>query len=318
MSFWTDKKVIVTGGAGFVGSHLVELLLEAEAHVVVLDDFSRGSTRIQGASYFRADAGSERSQVFYQGAFAVFNLAAQVAGVIYNQKNHLEMFERNMRLLSAPMLAAERAGVGHFLQVSSVCVYSSEHLTPCEESRGRDGQPTVANEGYSWAKRMGERVALWSKVPHVVTVRPSNIYGPRDYFDERAHVIPALIKKATGNEQIIVNGTGNEYREFLFVEDAARGMMHALEHGAHGEAYNLGTHGDTCVPMRILTKMIQQATDTEQKPVVFSAEHDAGDAKRYSDCSKIHALGWKHRAGLEEGLGKTIEWFNREGQAVLA
>ncbi len=315
MGLWKDKKVIVTGGAGFVGSHLVRLLLDAGARVVVVvDDFSRGSTRIERASYFKADVGdTNRTPVLYEGAFAVFNLAAHVAGVIYNQKNHLEMYAQNMRLLTAPLLAAEQTGVQYFLQVSSVCVYSPENLTPCEEGKGREGHPTPANEGYSWAKRMGERAALWSKVPHVIMVRPSNIYGPRDYSDERAHVIPALINKALHDEQIIVNGTGNEYREFLYVEDAARGMMHALEHGAHGEAYNLGTHGDTCVPTRVLIKMIQQATGTEYKPVVFSADHDAGDAKRYSDCSKLHALGWNHQVGLDEGLAKTVE-----GQRVQA
>lgn len=317
MGFWTDKKVIVTGGAGFVGSHLVELLLYAEARVTVLDDFSRGDTRIQGASYFRTDVGDDRAScAFYKDAFAVFNLAACVAGVIYNQGNHLEMYNENMRLLTGALLGAERAHVPHFLQVSSVCVYSPENLTPCQEDKGHEGQPTLANEGYSWAKRMGERVAKWSRIPHVVIVRPSNIYGPRDYFDERAHVIPALIRKATSEEGIVVNGTGNEYREFLYVEDAARGMLHALEYGEHGGTYNLGTHSDTCVPMRILTKMIQQATGTEHKPVIFSSDHDAGDSKRFSDCSKIRALGWRHQVGLEEGLAKTAEWY--EGQRVTA
>lgn len=317
MGFWTGKKVIVTGGAGFVGSHLVELLLDASARVTVIDDFSRGSTRIEGTTYFMADAGDARyTPALYEGAFAVFNLAALVAGVIYNQKNHLEMYAENMRLLCAPVLAAEQARVSRFLQVSSVCVYSPENLTPCEESKAREGEPTLANEGYSLAKRMGERAALWSRIPHVAIVRPSNIYGPRDYVDDRAHVIPALIKKATEDAQIIVNGTGNEYREFLYVTDAARGMMHVLEHGAHGEAYNLGTHGDTCVPTRILTKMIQQATGTTRKNVIFSADHDAGDSKRYSDCAKLHALGWKHEVGLDEGLLNTVQWY--EEQQVLA
>jgi GDP-L-fucose synthase len=316
MGFWAGEKVVVTGGAGFVGSHLVALLLDAGARVTVVDDFSRGNTRFTQASYFKADVGGPRASVFYEGAFAVFNLAALVAGVIYNQKNHLEMYGQNMRLLTAPLLAAQKAGAQRFLQISSVCVYAPEHLAPCQEAYGRAGEPTLANVGYSLAKRMGERAALWSTIPHVSIVRPSNIYGPRDYFDERAHVVPALIKKAMHDPSIVVNGTGDEYREFLYVEDAARGMMHALEHGQHGEAYNLGTHGDTCVPIRILTEMIQAAIGEGRKPVVFSADHDAGDNKRYSDCSKIHALGWKHQVGLEEGLAKTVEWY--EGQQVKA
>lgn len=312
MSFWDNQQVIVTGGAGFVGSHLVELLLDAGARVHVVDDYSRGDNFMAGALYHECDATDrEQLQIICDNIrpSAIFNLAAAVAGVIYNQSNHLEMYDRNMRLQTVPVQVAERLGVQRFLQVSSVCVYSPDDNHPCQEQYGQRGTPTKANEGYSWSKRMGEHVAAWSKIPHVVIVRPSNVFGPRDYFDDKAHVIPALIQKALTQDVIEVNGTGKEQREFIFVKDIAAGMMFALEHGADREAYNVGTHGDTCLSIGSLMTMIQRETGTLHKPVKFSSTHDAGDLARWSDCSKIHALGWQHKIGMMEGLRQTVNWY---------
>jgi GDP-L-fucose synthase len=309
MSFYAGQKVVVTGGAGMVGSSLVTELVRRGAHVLVQDDFSRGKTYVTGAQYVTTDAGS-----FYackkalEGAFALFNLAAAVAGVEFNQHNHGLMFDANMRLQATPMLAAAAAGVPHVLQVSSVCVYAPEHNSPALEVNGRDGEPHPANGGYAWAKRMGERVALWAGLERAVIVRPSNIYGPRDYFDERAHVIPALIRKVLRDETIRVNGSGYERREFIYVDDVARGMLAALEHGAHGEAYNIGTSGDTVVSIRQLVALIQQATG-EYKPVAFAESYDPGDPMRQSDASALRALGWRHEVDLLEGLERTADWY---------
>jgi GDP-L-fucose synthase len=319
VSIFTDKRVVVTGGAGFVGSHLVELLLAQGAEVLVVDDMRRGHSYVHGSTIVRVDAGDPRALARpFQGAYAVFNLAAHVAGVIYNQHNHLEMYRENERVQVAPVLAAERAGVERFLQVSSVCVYSPAHNHPAREEDGQLGEPVAANNGYSWAKRMGERAALWSNIPHVVVVRPSNLYGPRDYFDDRAHVIPALIKKARavpaglpGAEcaPIRVNGTGYEQREFLYVEDAARGMLAALEHGRHRVAYNLGTHGASCVRIRDLMAGIQIATDTRDVAVEYASDHDAGDPARWSDCTRMtDDTGWRWSTLLADGIQKTVDW----------
>ena len=311
MTFWQDKKVVVTGGCGFVGSHLVPLLVEQGAQVLVVDDMRRGrNLPPKGVTVLRLDAGDPRALAKpFTGAHAVFNLAAHVAGVIYNQHNHLEMYRENERLQVAPVLAAEQAGVERFLQVSSVCVYAPEYNHPAIEGFGHMDEPVRANNGYSWAKRMGEKAAWWSKIPHVVTVRPSNLYGPRDYFDERAHVIPALIKKALHDDVITVNGTGHEQREFLYVEDAARGMLAALEDGIRQGAYNLGTDGATCVSIRDLMDMIQVVCGTD-KPVTYASDHDPGDPARWSSAKNIATdTGWRHRVHLLEGLKNTVEWY---------
>lgn len=308
--FYNGQKVVVTGGAGMVGSVLTEMLLELGADVLVVDDLSRGNHIVAGSRLLRIDAGNELAMRRALGdAFALFNLAAYVAGVAYNQSNHALMFERNARLQTAPMLIAADMGVPHVLQTSSVCVYAPEHNTPSQEAYGHTGEPHVANSGYAWSKRIGERAAMWSNLSHAVIVRPSNIYGPRDYFDERAHVIPALIKKALLDDTIRVNGSGYEQREFIYVDDVARGMLVALEKGEHGKAYNIGTNGRTCVSIDSLVRLIQEATETVDKPIRYALDYDSGDPARYSDAAALNNLGWKHEVGLADGLARTVRWY---------
>jgi nucleoside-diphosphate-sugar epimerase len=320
MSLFNSKRVVVTGGAGFAGTHLVDLLVSLGADVVVIDD-GRNQTDyayFRNVPQHRIDVGNPGALTkYFEGAFAVFNLAAHVAGVIYNQSNHLEMFHENMRVQTAPVIAAERAGVQHFLQVSSVCVYSPDHNHPALECNGWAGEPVAANNGYSWAKRMGERAALWSKIPHVVIVRPSNLYGPRDHFDDRAHVIPALIRKAmTADDVITVNGTGREVREFLHVEDAVRGMVAALERGQHQTIYNLG--GQAPISIRDLVALIQQVTDTTDKAVMYSSDYDPGDPGRWSDATAMQRdTGWEAMVDLETGLRGTVDWYRRTPLATF-
>ena len=308
-NFYNGLRVVVTGGAGMVGSALVMLLVEKGANVLVQDDFSHGRTYIKGAQYVTSDAGNETAcMAALKGADCLFNLAAYVAGVQFNQRNHALMYERNARLQTAPIMAAAAHRVPHVLQTSSVCVYSPEANTPAIES-DIGALPHLANEGYAWAKRMGEGIVRWADLPHVVIVRPSNIYGPRDYFDERAHVIPALIKKAMRDEVIVVNGSGHERREFIYVDDVARGMLVALERGSHRSAYNIGTGGDTCVSIRELVAHIQMVTGMARKSVRFSQDYDSGDPARHSDVSRLRALGWRHHISLESGLQNTVEWY---------
>lgn len=312
MSFYANKKVVVTGGAGMVGSALVEQLIDLGAHVEVLDDLSRGKAWQPGSHITRIDAGNELAvRTHLRDAFALFNLAAYVAGVEFNQHNHALMFAQNVRLQTAPILAAAAVGVPHVLQTSSVCVYAPLCNHPAQEPNGHTGQPHVANNGYAWAKRMGERVVGWSQLDHAVIVRPSNVYGPRDYFDNRAHVIPALIRKAMYDDVIKVNGSGFEEREFIYVDDVASGMLHALEHGAHQGVYNLGTNGATCVSIRKLVEIIQAASDTTHKQVIYSQDFNAGDAARWSDCNAIADLGWFFKTGLADGIQQTVEWYRK-------
>jgi nucleoside-diphosphate-sugar epimerase len=316
-NFYQGKSIVVLGGAGFVGQHLCRALEARGANVFVIDDFSR-----QGGITIDAEFNKNNKsylnikipkilqiQLAEICPFAVFNLAAAVAGVEYNQKHHNQMFLDNVQLQTIPVMVCERLGVPHFLQVSSACVYGADANAPAIEGK-LGGEPVAANAGYSWAKRMGERAIRWSKLKHAVIVRPSNIYGPGDWYDERAHVIPKLIQGyAEGTAKLF--GGGKAIREFLYVEDAAEGMLHALEFGAHKEAYNLGgddialSMADLHFHIRDLMKVVYEAPNV-------AAEFDQGDNARFSDNLKMHRLGWKPQVRMYEGLKKTIEaYFER-------
>jgi len=191
------------------------------------------------------------------------------------------------------------------------CIYGRGLNDPAREQWGRLGEPEAGNAGYAWAKRMGERICGWAfegASTRYVVVRPSNIYGCRDYFDETAHVIPALIRKFTsGADPVRVFG-GSQQREFLYVEDAARGMLHVAQHGRHKEAYNLGTDGETQVSIAELAEMIGEATDYKGD-VDYVENANTGDPSRSTDCRKVHELGWVHQVGLWDGLVRTVAWY---------
>lgn len=309
-NYWWGKHACITGGAGLVGSMLVQLLLDAGARVIVLDDLSRGTTQIESkhARYVVGDAGDKQMCAkWFVGADAVFNLAAYVAGIGYNRTHNNEMFLNNIRLQVAPVMAAAEVGVPRFLQTSSVCIYAEDRQNPCRES-DIGGEPNAANAGYAWAKRMGEHAAGWAGLKHGVIVRPANIYGVRDYFDERSHVIPALIKKClSAQDEIRVNGTGAEVREFLYVTDAARGMLVALENGDAGGVYNIGTDGANSCTIAELAYTLRGILGVD-KPIKFSGG-DGGDSRRIVNGDRLAALGWKAEMPLKIGLETVCDWY---------
>lgn len=319
-AFYNEKRVCVTGGAGMVGQSLVRQLLELGAEVTVIDDFSRGKSKVEGARYLVGDASRAFALNYAFRGLAVrgkpvdvvFNLAAAVAGVLHNMGHQHEMFHSNIALQTVPVAVADELGIPHFLQVSSVCVYAPEHNEGAQEQNGMLGDPHPANGGYAWAKRLGERAVLWSGLSHAVIVRPSNIYGPGDYFDERAHVIPALIRRAYETEpggMMKVYGDPGIVREFIYVDDAARGMLHALAYGRDKEAYNLGWDGLDAITIGGLADAVIEHTN---RPIdaVFSPKEGGGDPRRWSDGGKAkRELDFRPRTNIQHGLQRTIEWY---------
>lgn len=319
--FYRDKKVVVIGGAGMIGVQLTTLLVQAGADVAVLDNFSRGQNKVKGAYYIGTSATDPLTCEYAfrdlrrngDPCFAVFNLAAKVAGVFFNQDHQHEMFLENARLQITPLMVADKLGVENFLQVSSVCIYDTRYNHPCREENGHVGRPEEANFGYGMAKRIGEEMALLSRgIKHLVIVRPSNVFGPHDYFDEKAHVIPALIKRAVYEDSITVYSDREIIREFIFSRDVAKGMMYALEYGTHQSVYNIGTNGETRCTIEELVETIQQAAGTNKPVYYVSNQKSTGDRERYSDTSKLNGLGWKHEVSLMDGLKETVEWYKHE------
>lgn len=320
--YWKDKRVAVTGGAGFVGAQLVGELLRVGADVTVLDNFSRGKNDFHPCEYINGDATNINTcEYVFRGRATrgepvdvVFNLAATVAGVLHNMSHHHEMFRDNVNLQVVPVMAAEKVGVETFVQVSSVCVYDPQHNHPAvEDVLGPNPHP--ANEGYAWAKRMGERAVMWSDLERGVIVRPSNIFGPYDYYDNRAHVIPALIKKICTDPVVHIYGKKDTVREFVYSRDVALGMMQAARYGENKQAYNLGCDGDeenvwTIEDLVTAIESVFGIVKTHE----WHEDVGGGDWKRFTNCAKaFYGLAWDHMTGLHDGLRAIKQHFDEHG-----
>lgn len=323
MAFWDRKRVLVTGGAGFVGSHLVEELGRQGrgVKVTVADRAERlrksGLGSLPGVRLMKADLFDPADCLkACRGQDVVLNLAAKVGGVAYNAAHPGSMFHDNMLLSLQALEAARRSGVERFLVVSSACVYQRHCPIPTPESEGFVGWPEDTNEGYGWAKRMAEfQAAAYHKEygMKVAIARPYNCYGPRDHFDpELSHVVAALIRRVLeGENPVRVWGNGSQTRAFLYVEDFARGLLAVTERYAECDAVNLGS--DEEVGVGELVRLILRLAGSKAK-VRFDPAEPSGQPRRNCDTRKARdKVGFEARVGLEEGLRRTIEWCRSEG-----
>ena len=321
MNYWENKKVLVTGGAGFVGSYLSELLVEAGAKVTVADNLSRGSrSRIAGIldkidfkplDLFEYGNCLEACR----GQEVVLNLAAKVTGIEYNRFNMSDMFESNMKLQMNVLRAAYECKVKRFLQVSTACIYPHDAVVPTPESEGDKCSPEPTNEGYGLAKLMGERLAKYyvkEKRMDVAIARPFNAYGPRDYFDDAtSHVIPALMKRILdGNDPVVIWGSGNQSRVFVHAKDFAKGLALVAEKAPAGEPVNVGH--DKEVTIKELFGVICKVIGKFPKPK-FDTIKPEGYPRRAADTTLLRKYtGFVPSISLEEGVREMYEYFTRE------
>ncbi|MFH1833000.1 MAG: NAD-dependent epimerase/dehydratase family protein [Candidatus Levyibacteriota bacterium] len=326
-SFWTGKKVLITGGAGFIGSHVVEKLIARGAKVSIFDNLRPGNMQNlvnvkKQYQFIEGDCRNENS-IFTacKGKDVVFNLAAKVAGVDYNKKHKGTMLSQNLLISASVTKAAAEAGIERFLVVSSACVYPDNCSVPTPEDEGVVGDPESANSGYGWAKRMSEILGKYYQEEFgikVAIVRPYNCYGPRDHFlPIPTHVVPSLIKRVVdGENPITVWGSGNQTRAFLHVEDLSEGMILAVEKYAVCDPVNLGT--DEEVTMKELVEKIIKINGRDV-PVVFDTSKPDGSPRRNSDNKKaFKKLGFKAKISLEEGLKETIQWYKKQNMRKLS
>lgn len=319
MSFWNGRQVLVTGGAGFIGSHVVEYLVADGARVTVADNLQRG--RLDNLVAVREEIrflqldlrDPDQCIEACRGQEVVLNLAAKVTGIEYNRTHQHDMFEQNMLLQQHPLHAAAKCGVGRFLQTSTACIYPHDARIPTPEGEGKRGEPEPTNAGYGWAKRMGERLAEYyarETAMEIGIVRPFNAYGPRDYYDTgTSHVIPALIKKVLdGNNPVEVWGSGNQSRVFVHAKDFAKGILLVAEKYAKADPVNIGH--DQQITIRELLGRIQALTAVVND-VFYNLEKPEGYPQRAADTSKLRAVtgGFVPTIPLEEGLREMIEWY---------
>jgi len=320
MSFWEERNVLVTGGAGFIGSHVVEMLLENEANVRVVDNLENGTLENLNAckdkiEFVRGDlTKKETCEEVSRDMDIVLNLAAKVAGIDFNKKHHGTMFTSNILINTQMLDAARKNDIDRYLCVSSACVYPRYCTIPTPESEGFKEVPEPTNIGYGWAKRMAEIQAQCYAEEYgmnIAIVRPYNAYGPRDHFDpQKSHVIPAIIKRVfNGENPLVVWGNGEQSRAFIYVTDLARGMLLATEKYPMADPLNIGT--DEEIKIKDLVNLIIDLSGKMPKPrVLFDINKPAGQPRRNSDNTKAKKLiGFEAKVSLRNGLKNTIKWY---------
>lgn len=318
--FWKNKKVLIAGGTGFIGSHVVEKLVGRGARVTVMDNLQNG--KIKNISYLKnkikflhGDCTNHKDALrACKDKEIVMNLAARVGGIEYNRTHQATMLRDNLNIITTMLEAARKAKVGRFLVVSSACVYPRTCSIPTPETEGFVDEPEPTNGGYGWAKRMAEKLGTYYSEEFgmkVAIVRPYNCYGPRDHFGSTsAHVIPDLIKKVfDGENPVKVWGSGKQTRAFLYVEDLAEGMIMAIEKYPRADPINLGT--DEEVSIKELTTKIIAISGVNAK-VKFDTTKPDGSPRRNCDNRKaIEKIGFRPAVNLDEGLKRTISWYKK-------
>jgi GDP-L-fucose synthase len=328
-TFFAGRRVLVLGGSGFVGSHVVEQLLALGSQPIVL-------TRSSSApflSHLKSEVELVVGDLAVQDdalratrrASVVMNLAASVAGIGWNAAHPASMFMDNMTLFFSSLRAAAEARVDRYLVTSSACVYPRHCSIPTPETEGFRDEPEPTNAGYGWAKRMEEflgRAAAQEYGLSVAVARPYNCYGPRDNFGaETSHVIPALIRKAleaTG-DRFPVWGDGTHSRSFLYVDDFARGLIEVAARHAEADPVNIGAASE--VTIRDTAEAIATHVSTVLKRTVrpeFDPAGITGQPRRSCDTSKARAiLNYEAKVSLDEGLRRTIEWYTTNAHHSL-
>jgi GDP-L-fucose synthase len=320
-AFFRGRTVAVTGGSGFIGSHVVEQLLALEARPLVLT--RQRSPRFLRQAMDRIEIRvcdlADYSQTFeaMKGASAVLSLAATVAGLEYNARHPASIFQSNLQTFFNAIRAANELKVERFGVVSSACVYPRHCSIPTPESEGFVDEPEPTNSGYGWAKRMEEFLAAKYAEEFGLSVaiaRPYNAYGPRDNFDPvSSHVIPALILKAfsAAGGQFRVWGDGSHSRSFLYVDDFARGVIEVAARYPAADAVNIGADEETTIreTAELVAKFVSEVAGSKVEPR-FDPQGLTGQPRRHCDTSKLESiLGFKAKVPLTEGLRRTVEWF---------
>jgi GDP-L-fucose synthase len=304
---WPSERVCVTGGAGFLGSYVVEELRRRGAREIFVP---------RSKDYDLVDMGAVRALYRDARPTIVLHLAARVGGTGANRENPGKFFYENLMMGAQLMEVGRQSGLKKLVAVGTICAYPKHCPVPFKEEDLWNGYPEETNAPYGLAKKM---LLVQSDAYRrqygfdSVVVFPVNLYGPRDNFDLHAsHVIPALVRKCVearerGDREIVVWGTGAATREFLHARDAAEAIVTAAERYGKSEALNLGAGFE--IRIRELVPLVARLCRYEGE-IAWDATKPEGQPRRMLDTSRaLRELGWKARTGFEEGLRETVEWF---------
>jgi len=318
--FYKEKVVLVTGGTGFVGTHIVQELLKHEAKVRVPIHNRPLVIKDEHIETIKADLTKQEDCLqAVKGADYIFHAAGAVAAAAVTASNPMEAIIANLVLTSRILQAAWTGNVERILIFSSSTGYPVADY-PIKEEQMWSGPPHPTYFGYGWMRRyleiLGEYISSKSKVK-VAIVRPTAVYGRWDNFDPKAsHVIPALIRRAVEKENpYVVWGTGDEVRDFLHITDLARGCLLMLEKCADCDPVNIG-YGKV-VTIKEIVNMILKAAGHTDAEVIFDASKPTTIPFRMVDTSKAKKiLEFEPAVSLEEGLKDTVEWYKERIAAI--
>ncbi|MBI3754625.1 MAG: GDP-L-fucose synthase [Deltaproteobacteria bacterium] len=309
MSFWNNKKVLVTGGAGFLGSFVVEKLIErgVSKENIIIPRSSKTDLRKW-----------ENCRKIVKDIDIVIHLAAKVGGIGFNRENPAILFYDNAIMGIQLMEAARQSSVEKFVCLGTVCAYPKFTPVPFKEDNLWNGYPEETNAPYGIAKKalLVQTQAYRQQYGfNAIYLLPVNLYGPRDNFDPKSsHVIPALIKKMIdaideGIDEVVIWGTGNASREFLYVEDCAEGILLAAERYNKPEPVNLGVGRE--IKIKELVELIAELCGFKGR-IKWDAAKPDGQPRRCLDTYKAEKeFGFKATTDFRDGLKKTIEWYKK-------
>jgi GDP-L-fucose synthase len=328
MSYWRGKRVVVTGGGGFLGSHVVEKLRAVGCeHVFVVRSKEYDLTREEAVERLfgdlKAGKGGWPGTAPSCGAPVdiVLHLAGLVGGIGSNKARPADFFYKNIMMGVLTMHHAWKSGAEKFVAAGAGCGYPEHAPLPLAEDSFWDGHPQQESAPYSLAKRMlhVQSVAYWRqhKFPAIVTI-PGNIYGPYDNFDlEHAHVIPALVRKfveatadsgsAEAAREVVVWGTGRPTRDYVYAGDVAEGLLKAGEVYEESALVNLASGMETSIT-EVVDHLV--AITGFEGEIVWDRNRPDGQARRLFDASKAEReIGFSCPTSLREGLARTVDWY---------
>ena len=306
---FAERRFLVTGGAGFLGSYLVERLRARGAEVFVP----------RSRDYDLVDRDAVRRMLADARPEVVIHLASKVGGIGANRKNPARFFYENLMMGAQVIHESWAAGVHKVVAAGTICAYPRFAKAPFREDEIWDGYPEETNAPYGLAKKMllVQSQAYRAQYGFNSSVLfPVNLYGPRDNFDlETSHVIPALIRKIgdalkAGLDEVHLWGDGTPTREFLYVEDAADGFVAAVDRYDSSEPVNLGSGRE--ISIRALVELIAQQMGFTGR-FIFDPSQPNGQLRRLLDVSRARErLGWTAHTPFEDGLRRTIEWWKSQ------
>jgi len=309
-NFWTDKRIVITGGDGFLGKHLVALIKSKGPKSIFIPKRPEYDLRRFEDCLKVAKKGD-----------IIIHLAANVGGIGYNREFPATLFDDNILMGTFMMMAGREVKAEKYVTLGTICSYPKFTQIPFKEENIWNGYPEETNAPYGLAKKMQlvQSQAYRQQFDfNSVCLFPVNLYGPGDNFDPKSsHVIPALIRKFVeakrmDNKEVVVWGTGRASREFLYVEDAAEAIVLATEKYNKSEPINLGAGFE--ITIKDLANLIKKLVGYEGK-IVWDKTKPDGQPRRMLDVSRAQKeFDFEAKTSFEKGLKNTIDWYISQKQ----